>query len=355
MNGLTLKELTNNLTSEKIIKLVMDLGSDDYQDKGDYIIFKTICHNIDAEDASMKLYYYKKDHRFMCYTQCGCSFNIFSLFERRYQLLGIDYNFYQDIVLKIAEGVSLAKKENNFYHKYESIYDNLTSNNPNVNLTIYPKSYLNAYIYATPQEWLDDGINEEMIKLYNIKYSIEQNKIIIPHYDINNNLIGIRGRALNEEDILIGKYLPIMIEGKLCSHPLMYNLYGLNIVKDNIKKIKTAIVSEGEKGALQYGTMFGRDKNICVACCGSSFHKYQLDLLLAAGAERVIIAFDKEGRDNKEKEKYFNKLYGICSKYKSYCKMGFLYDSSDLLNLKESPFDRGKETFLKLMKKGVWL
>ena len=84
------------------------------------------------------------------------------------------------------------------------------------------------------------------MKQYNIKYSIEQNKIIIPHYDINNNLIGIRGRALNEEDLSIGKYMPVQIEGTIYSHPLMYNLYGLNIVKDNIKKYKMAIVAESE-------------------------------------------------------------------------------------------------------------
>ena len=35
--------------------------------------------------------------------------------------------------------------------------------------------------------------------------------------------------------------------------------------------------------------------------------------------------------------------------------MGFIYDSQNLLKLKESPFDRGPEIFKNLMKKGVWI
>lgn len=54
---------------------------------------------------------------------------------------------------------------------------------------------------------------------YNILYSISQEKIVIPHYDINNNLVGIRGRALNEWEIEnVGKYMPIRIENKWYAH-----------------------------------------------------------------------------------------------------------------------------------------
>lgn len=106
---------------------------------------------------------------------------------------------------------------------------------------------------------------------------------------------------------------------------------------------------------MQYATMFGMNKNICVACCGSSFHKYQLDLLIKSGAEKVLIAFDKEGENQKEKEKYFLKLRNICNKYKNFCQMGFIYDSSNLLELKDSPFDKGPEIAKKLINQGVWI
>lgn len=102
-------------------------------------------------------------------------------------------------------------------------------------------------------------------------------------------------------------------------------------------------------------TMFGKDKAICVACCGSSFHRYQLDLLLSCGAKKVLIAFDKEGETWEKKQKYYNKLYNICNKYKNFCTMGFIFDSSNLLDLKDSPFDKGKEITMKLIEQGVWI
>lgn len=101
--------------------------------------------------------------------------------------------------------------------------------------------------------------------------------------------------------------------------------------------------------------MFGKEKNICVACCGSSFHNYQFELLLKAGAEKILIAFDKEWETWKEEEKYFNKLKSICDKYKNKCKMGFIFDTQNLLNFKDSPFDKGPEVCKNLIKQGVWI
>ena len=68
-----------------------------------------------------------------------------------------------------------------------------------------------------------------------------------------------------------------------------------------------------------------------------------------------MIAFDKEGEDYKGKEKYYNKLKKMCERYKLRCQIGFIYDQKNLLELKDSPLDKGKETFLKLYKEAVWL
>jgi hypothetical protein len=268
-----LKELEQSLTDERIIELVTELGSDDYKDTPNAIIFKTICHNIDSTEASLKLYYYKNTKRFKCYTDCGDTFNIYELFRRRYELLGIEYDFYKDIILKISEN-NLVFQEKGFYNKYESVYEKYKKNSPKVNISILHPSLLNTFTFYPTQEWLNDGISIQSMREYNIKYSVSENKVVIPHYDKDGYLIGIRGRALNEEDIELGKYMPIQIEGKFYSHPLGYNLYGLNFVKGNIKKNKIAIVYESEKAVLQYNTMFGHQNNIAVAACGSSFHDY---------------------------------------------------------------------------------
>lgn len=349
-----LKEIENNLTPERVIELVTQLGSDEYIEKEEYIQFKTICHNEDPADASLKLYYYKKNKKFHCYTHCGDNFNIFELFKRRYELLNIPYNFYKDIILVIAGDYKPEQKEG-FYQVYKSEYETYDKKEIEVAIPHINPSVLNTFTFYPTPEWLNDGISEEVMRRFGIRYSIDQNKIIIPHYDKDNFLIGIRGRALNEEDLALGKYMPVVIEGEMYAHPLGYNLYGLNMNKENIQRLKMAIIVESEKSVLQYDTMFGHENNICVAVCGSSVHAYQMDLLLDLGVEKVLIAFDKEGENYIEREKYYKKINQICGRYNLRCQMGYIFDYKNLLNLKDSPTDRGKETFLKLYKEAVWV
>ena len=65
----------------------------------------------------------------------------------------------------------------------------------------------------------------------------------------------------------------------------------------------------------------------------------------------IVLCFDKEELPGEEK--YFNKLWNICQKYKNYCNFSFVYDREGLLDLKESPTDRGEEIFMKLLDKRV--
>ena len=92
--------------------------------------------------------------------------------------------------------------------------------------------------------------------------------------------------------------------------------------------------------------------NCSAAVCGSNFNKYQLNILMKFCApSEIVICFDKEELPGEEK--YFNKLWNICQKYKQYCNFSFVYDREGLLNLKDSPTDKGEEVFLQLLKKRV--
>lgn len=348
-----LNNLVNSLSDEQIIKIVTSLGSDDYINTEQYIQFKTICHNKDCQDASMKLYYYKKNKKFHCYTDCDCNFNLIELFKKRYNLLGIKYDFYKDIVLKLPIEQTSFSNTKNFLYKYNSEMSKFNNYSFNNSFKHYDKNILNAFIEYPVKEWLEDGINENIMSIYGIKYDISTNKVIIPHYDINNNLIGIRGRDLNIN--ADNKYMPIIYDNEVYSHPLSFNLYGLNLVKDNIKKYQMAIIAEGEKSCMQYGTMFGMNKNICVATCGSNIQQTQIDLLIQNGANKILIAFDKEGENFEKREQHYQKLKRFCLKYKNKVQMGFIWDTNNLLSLKESPFDKGKEIFLKLYKQAIWI
>ena len=105
---------------------------------------------------------------------------------------------------------------------------------------------------------------------------------------------------------------------------------------------------------LKFGDMY--NYNISVASCGSSLNYRQVELLVRElGVTEIIIAYDKEYEKlgTEEATKYFYKLQKICQKYSNYCNFYFLYDYKNLLELKDSPIDKGKETFEKLIKDKV--
>ena len=148
----------------------------------------------------------------------------------------------------------------------------------------------------------------------------------------------------------VGKYMPVQIEGKWYSHPLSLNLYGLNWTKDNIKRTGTCFLVEAEKSCLQ---MESWDlPNCAVAVCGSQFNKHALKLLMReARPQEIVICFDKEEKQGSEE--YFNKLYTIGKKYSTYADFSFIYDREGLLDMKDSPTDKGADVFWKLYKKRV--
>ena len=65
------EEIIKGIKDEEIIKLMTQLGADRYDNEENYIIFPTICHNINSSTSSMKLYFYKDTKLFVCYTECG--------------------------------------------------------------------------------------------------------------------------------------------------------------------------------------------------------------------------------------------------------------------------------------------
>ena len=342
------QQIIEDLTEERV-KSILNKLEIPFEDRGTYLLMPTYCHNHKSEDASHKLYYYKNNKVFMCYTQCQ-TMSIFRFLKNYYDAQDIEYDWYRDIYNVIMEG---AQPEGFVTPQYKSLRNNYDARKE-INLPTYSSGVLDCFIKKYPPEWLADGISREAMDKYNIRYSISQNKIIIPHYAATTGaLIGIRGRALNLYDIEhFGKYMPVQVEGKWYSHPLSMNLYGLYQNKENIKKNGVVYVAEGEKSVLQAESF--SEPNCVVAVCGSQFNKYQLNLLLHLCTPReIIICFDKE--ENEGENKYFDKLWNIGKKYQQYCQFSFIYDREGLLGMKDSPFDKGEEIFKKLLERRVFI
>lgn len=344
------EEIISNLDIDSIVSMMEKLGADRHSDRGSYIVFPTICHNIDSSEASMKLYFYKDTKLFVCYTECG-NMSIFKFLRHYYETRQIEYDWYQDIYEVVLDCANFQGVEGFVVEKYKSLKERYTMRRREKQLPEFSPNVLDCFIKTYPQEWLDDGITPQAMDRFNISYSISQNKIIIPHYDVDDRLVGIRGRALNDWEIEnIGKYTPIRVEQTWYKHPLSMNLYGLNITKDNIRKRGICFLVESEKAVMQMESF--SFPNCAAAVCGSNFNKYQLNILIKTCCPaEIVLCFDKE--EFPGEEKYFNKLYDICRKYGQYARFSFIYDREGVLDLKESPTDRGEEVFKKLLEKRV--
>ena len=343
------RAIIEGLRDKDVFQLLLDLGAEPI-DKGDFFVCKTVCHNHNLEEASHKLYYYKNTHLFMCYSECS-TMSIFKMLKNYYDARNIEYDWFQDALNVILSCTVSRNLEMSGRNIYESIRGKYLQKKNRKELPTYPEKVLDVFIKKYPMEWLYDGITKESMDKYNIRFSISQNKIIIPHYDVSGRLVGVRGRALNEWEVEnVGKYMPVQIEQKWYSHPLSLNLFGFNHTHKNIEKFKVAYVFESEKAVLQCENF--SFPNCSVAVCGNQFNKFQLDLLVRYSHPlEIVICFDKEEKPGEDK--YFKKLYGMCKKYKNYARMSFCYDRENLLNLKESPSDCGEETFKKLLNRRV--
>ncbi len=135
------------------------------------------------------------------------------------------------------------------------------------------------------------------------------------------------------------------------------NLYNFNNSRDNIKLAKKAIVFEGEKSCLLYQSYFGLENDISVACCGSSLSSFQVQQLMDAGAEEIIIAFDRQFKEVGDEEfKHLKRnLLKLRNKYKNYVNISFIFDKKMVTGYKDSPIDCGKDIFLHLFKERIIL
>lgn len=361
-------EIKNKLTVDMVEDMVRDFGGDPRTAPFGFIA-GTICHNHPGE-GSHKLYYYENTKLFRCYTGCDATFDIFELICKINKIAGKEWTL-PAAVRYVAQRYGWAPHndqlpedgmetliDQSIFDRYEKRSRDTKEDRSGNILKAYDPSILDHLAYPRIGDWIDEGITPEVLQYNRIGYNPGGDQITIPHYDASGTFIGLRGRALsNESASLYGKYRPISIGGQMYNHPLGFNLYNLNNSKDNIKKIGKAIIFEGEKSCLLYQSYFGHDADISVACCGSAVSARQMDLLIDAGAKEIIIAFDKQFQKKGDDEfKHLVKnLKAIHQKYNNYVSISFIFDKEDLLGYKDSPIDKGAETFVKLFKNRIVL
>jgi hypothetical protein len=363
-------EIRKVLTLDDIYQLLIEWGGEpEYTDFG--IISSTICHNVPGE-GSRKLYYYSNSTLFKCYTECDDSFDIFELTMKVMRIQNNKIFDLNDAVRYIAYHFGILnfdyKEENttsledwSFLEKYDRIEEIIkdASFKDKIILKEYDDIILSRLNYSVKiLPWLKDNISQQVMEQARIGFFPGPDQITIPHFDEDNRFIGLRGRALcKTEAERFGKYRPVVINQIQYSHPRGMNLYGLKWSKQNIKTLKKALVVESEKSVLQYASYFGFENNISVACCGSNISTYQIEMLMRAGANEVIIGFDRQFQEigDNEFQHLTQHLQKIYNKYKNYVNISFIFDKEMITGYKSSPTDEGKEKFLKLFNERVYL
>lgn len=351
---LNFKELRERLSSDDIINILNKFDIKCIQNTEKYLLYPTVCHNLVG--GSNKLYYYKDSHLFKCYTQCEGLFDIFELLIKINKLRGNDISIYDAIeICNLNTYVISEYQNNNVEEDINYMYNLLHTKYNNIQLPSLNKNILDRFIfdYNILQLWVNEGISFDTMKKYNIKYDPIQNCIIIPNYDINNNLISIRGRFLNED--ADAKYKPICYGDKILSHPSSLSLYGINITQEAIKKYKKVIIFESEKSVMMMDTYYGQD-NYSVATLGKNISLQQIQLLLKLGVKEVILAYDRDYIDYKTMDKKRKEYELIASNLKTYFNVCYLIDlNCNILFYKDSPIDRGKEKFEQILKDRIYI
>lgn len=261
-------EIKQSLTIDQVTDYLNELGGEPLQQGNNILTAKTICHC----GESHKLYYYNNTHLFRCYTDCGEAFDIFELTRkvksREEPKLRVAENgeLFQDewnlpeAIAHVAQYFNFApqeREEDSFtdktlledwkiFNNYERI-NNIKIEEKVVELKTYDGSFLKNLPRPKIGPWLKEGITQEVMDSRGICFDPKNYGIVIPHYDINNRLIGIRERTMILDEEYKGKYRPAYINKTLYNHPLSFNLYNLNFSKDNIKSVKKAFVFEGKR------------------------------------------------------------------------------------------------------------
>jgi DNA primase len=350
------KELRQELTDEMLKDILAQFNVEPVEEDSDRIIFPTCCHNL--EGGSPKLYYFKDSKLFHCFTECSSSFDIFTLLQKMMSLRGKEITLRQAVSL-CDLNINEASDKEDYCGSIEDIQYMQELNNtyiPNIsdlNFKSYDASVLKKYSfdYLGFMPWLEEGIGIEALQKFNIRYDNYNQAIVIPNFDYDGKLIGVRGRFFRPEDIMKGKYRPIYKgNGEWYNHPTGRTFYGIYENKYAIERKHICVIFEGEKSVLLYGSIYGVDNNIALATLGQNITKDHIQYLLKMKVTHVILAYDTDYEDYKQLAEVEQKYIQKAKILSPYFNVSILMDYDFDLPYKSSPIDGGKDIFEKMLK-----
>lgn len=191
---------------------------------------------------------------------------------------------------------------------------------------------LNKYSHEDITEWIDEGILQEVMDLFEVRINDRDNRIVYPVYDINGNLINIKGRTRykNYKELRIPKYINYYPIGT------MDYFQGLNITLPFIKDQNEMIIFESVKSVMK---AYGWGYKNCASAEKHTITDEQLKLLVRLRVN-IVFAFDSDiSYSDKDIKKTIDVLKRITNVYVIYDRKGLLGGK----DAKNAPVDLSRE------------
>lgn len=204
----------------------------------------------------------------------------------------------------------------------------------------YDESCMKEYINLPYIGWVREGVMPFACKRFNIGYSYDRKRIVIPERQWDgddNEYIGVCGRTTieNYEILDIPKFFKLSN-----TYPKGLNVYGLNENYKTIQEAGYCIVLEAQKSVLK---RYSRKDGTAVAIGNCELTEEQVRILISLSVE-IIIALD-EGID-------INLVRKECDKFYPIRKVSYMYDRWGLIKegSKDSPADMPNKVYEFMLK-----
>lgn len=152
---------------------------------------------------------------------------------------------------------------------------------------ILPKEIYEKFRVGTVDEWLDEGIRQQEIDLFEIRIDDASNRIVYPVYDTNGNFINIKGRTRfsDYKRMGISKYINYYPVGN------MDYFQGLNITAPYITETKEVKIFESIKSVMK---LFGYGIKDSVSAEKHSLTPEQITWLIKSDVKDVVLCYDSD-------------------------------------------------------------
>lgn len=354
MGKIDVKKLKKSLSLAHHKQIMQALGIPSYSENSTQIVYYTGDKNVDPYKGSPKLYFYKDTSIYVGMT-AGRSYDIISLTQTRLALLKQPCSFLDACQFIIdttninPDSISHIKKEGHVYD-WSNLERFIRVRKYGNQLSEYNRNIIDTLPSLYPQAWIDEGISEETMDKYQIRYYERCNQTVIPCFDDEARLVGVRVRNWDKDRVEQAKYMPLVtLDGQCYKFNTNQVFYGINYNKPEIERTGKVIIVESEKAVMKLDTYMGRH-NIALGMYGSNLGIQRRNQLLKMGVNTVSYVVDNDfiGQDDAFFEQWREKIQHFIKLWDGFCRVEIVWDNLGLLGPKENATDRTKEVWEQL-------